>query len=178
MTQDIERRYAALRTGCPEGSAVTVLHIGAQQTLIASGTGAQPDATFTLALGSHKTAADLFQHQPPTPAELENAIMVVEDELFGVRALAANASVLHASDPALHQIALLAGAKDGAEVTLPVDAVERLFDALAARVLGRPASSAGIPDDTAFAATLLILREFMHHLQFASIRIVAPARSA
>ena len=35
----------------------------------------------------------------------------------------------------------------------------------------------GIPDDAAFAATLLILREFMHHLQFASIRISAPVQS-
>ncbi len=176
MTQDIERCYAALRTGCPAGSAVTVLQIGAQQTLIASGTGSETEATFTLALGSHKTAADLFLHQPPTPAELENAIMVVEDELFRVRALAGSASLLRSDDPALRQIALLAGASDGAELTLSVDAVERLFDALAALVLGRPASSAGIPDDAAFAATMLILREFMHHLQFASIRIMAPTQ--
>ena len=174
----MERRYAALRADCPAGSAVTVLHIDAQQTLIASGTGPQPDVTFTLALGSHKTAADLFWHKPPTPGEMENAIMVVEDELFRVRALAANGSVLRSDDPALRQIALLAGATDDAELTLSVDAVERLFDALAALVLGRPASSSGIPDDAAFAATLLILREFMHHLQFASIRISAPVQPA
>ncbi len=172
----MERLYAALRADCAAGSAVTVLHIGAQQTLIVSGTDSQPGATFTLALGSHKTAVDLFRHQPPTPGEMENAIMVVEDELFRVRALAANGSVLRSNDAALRRIALLAGAADGADLTLSVDAVERLFDALAALVLGRPASSAGIPDDAAFAATLLILREFMHHLQFASIRISAPVQ--
>jgi hypothetical protein len=46
---------------------------------------------------------------------------------------------------------------------------------LASLVLGRPASSAGIPTNPAFAATLLILREFMHHLQFDSIRIDTPS---
>ena len=54
-----------------------------------------------------------------------------------------------------------------------VEAVERLFDLLAALVQGRPSSSAGIPTDNGLAATLLILREFMHHLQFATIRIVS-----
>lgn len=34
-----------------------------------------------------------------------------------------------------------------------------------------PAGSAGIPTDAGFAATLLILREFMHHLHFTSITI-------
>lgn len=51
-----------------------------------------------------------------------------------------------------------------------MEAVERLFDLLASLSLGRPASSAGIPDTPAFAARLLILREFMHHLGFAEIR--------
>ena len=176
MTRDLERRYAALRSGCPSGSAVTVLHVGAQQTEVASGTGPAPAARFNLAIGAGKTAADLFRHAPPTPAELENAIMVVEDALFPLRALASAASVLRADDPALRQIALRAGAADGAEIELPVEAVERLFDRLASLVLGRPASSAGIPADAGFAATLLILREFMHHVKFASIRISAPAQ--
>lgn len=33
------------------------------------------------------------------------------------------------------------------------------------------AAPAGLPTDARFAATLLILREFMHHLQFKSITI-------
>ena len=53
---------------------------------------------------------------------------------------------------------------------MPVDTVERLFDLLAALSQGRPASSAGIPDSPEFAARLLVLREFMHHLGFAEVR--------
>lgn len=37
--------------------------------------------------------------------------------------------------------------------------------------MGPPAGMAGIPTDAGFAATLLILREFMHHLDFTSITI-------
>jgi hypothetical protein len=36
-------------------------------------------------------------------------------------------------------------------------------------VTGSTAARQGLPGDAGFAATLLILREFMHHLQFASI---------
>jgi len=37
--------------------------------------------------------------------------------------------------------------------------------------MGRPASSASIPTDSSVAATLLILRKFMHLFQFSSITI-------
>jgi hypothetical protein len=76
-----------------------------------------------------------------------------------------------ASDAAIHAIALSAGVTGGSAATLSIEAVERQFDLLTALSLGRPASSAGIPNDAAFAATLLILREFMHHLQFESITL-------
>ena len=175
MKEEIALSYATLRAACPEGRLITLLHIGAQQTMIAHGTGPVPEAAYALAIGSDKTAVDHFRHTPPTPAELEHAIMVVEDELFRVRALAQSVSPLFSSDPALRQIAMLAGVAAGAEVTLSREAVESLFDRLSALVLGRPASNAGIPDHASFAATLLILREFMHHLQFDSIRILASA---
>lgn len=55
---------------------------------------------------------------------------------------------------------------------LSIDALERTFDRLTSVALGRPASQEGLPDDKPFAATLLILRELMHHLQFASIYYV------
>ena len=54
-------------------------------------------------------------------------------------------------------------------MTLSLDAVERTFDRLALVINGRPAHFEGIPGGNDFAATLLILREFMHHLQFDEI---------
>lgn len=145
------------------------LHIGSAETSVA----ATHSSSITLQLGTQRTAAAFFRNAPPTPAELENAIMAVEDEVTRARALVAGQAELWTTDDAIRQIALLYGAPDAPEMEMSIEAVERMFDLLAAQVQGRPSASAGIPSDTGFAATLLILREFMHHLQFAAIRILA-----
>lgn len=144
----------------------TTLHIAANHTEVHTGNG----PALVLAIGTHKTAADWFHHQPPTPAELENAIQWVEDEVTRARARVAGHPELWTRDPWATEMAQQAGV-DG--TALSIDAVERLFNQLVARSQGRPAASAGIPDTAAFAATLLVLREFMHHLGFAEIRWTA-----
>ena len=82
-------------------------------------------------------------------------------------------SRLVTSDAAIREIARLAGLAPAAQIELPLDAMEQVFQRLTARSLGRPASQDDMPTDTAFAATLLILREFMQHLHFASITVQA-----
>ncbi|MDO9166932.1 MAG: hypothetical protein Q7U13_12565 [Rhodoferax sp.] len=171
MENEIRQRYGALRLGSPTGTAITVLHIGEEETAVATGVGAEPDAVIVLAIGSRKTAADFFRHTPPTPGELETAIMVVEDEVTRARLMAAGQPTLLTMDTALRELAQIAGIPDGPELILSLEAVEGLFDLLAALSQGRPASSAGIPVDPVFAATLLILREFMHHLKFTTITV-------
>ncbi len=173
MENDIRLRYGRARPGVPDGTAITVLHIGEEQTAVAAGSSAEPDVVMVLAIGSQKTAADFFRHTPPTPGELENAIMVVEDEVTRLRSIKATASTLFTAGPTIREIALAAGLPDQPVMILALDAVEQTFDRLAALTLGRPASSAGIPATATFAATLLILREFMHHLQFASVTVTA-----
>lgn len=152
------------------------LHIGAQQTLVLTG-GVADAQGLPLAIGSSRTAAQCFGHSPPSPGELEAAIMVVEDELSRVPALAANQATVVVPAVFIEALGRSAGAIDGAASILSLDQVERLFDLLAALSMGRPAASAGIPGDPAFAATLLILRESMHHLKFDSIRLEAAADS-
>ena len=44
------------------------------------------------------------------------------------------------------------------------ESIERLFGQLVAMVEGDPLAAAQLPRDRRFAATLLILREWMHHL--------------
>ncbi|WP_367849348.1 hypothetical protein [Rhodoferax sp. WC2427] len=166
MEFDIQQRYRELANGTP----ITVLHIGPEHTALAVGLGPQAEATLELALGSHKTAAAWFHHNPPTPGELENAIQWVEDEVNRARTLVVDHPALWTTDAWVQDMAGLAGVGG---TTLSIDAVERLFDLLAALSQGRPAASAGIPNTPAFAATLLVLREFMHHLGFAEIRWVA-----
>jgi exopolyphosphatase/pppGpp-phosphohydrolase len=173
MENEIRLQYGATRLGVTEGAPITVLHIGEEQTAVATGTATEPDAVFLLPIGSKRTAADFFKHTPPTPGELENAIMAVEDEVTRLRAITAADSTLFTADAAIREIAIISGVPDQSESILTIEAMEQTFEKLAAVTLGRPAFSGGIPANAAFAATLLILRELMHHLQFASIIIAA-----
>ncbi len=151
---------------------ITVLHIGAQHTVIASGNAEVPDSTITLAIGSRMTGEKYFKHAPPTPAELEIAIMVVEDEVFRARNAIIEGSSLVTTDAAIRAIAVAAGVADQAELVLTCDVVEASFNRLADLASGRPASQDKLPTHAESAATLLILREFMHHLKFMSITVM------
>lgn len=76
---EIHRQYSAIREGVAAGTPITILLIDTEQTVVSTGSGAEPEAVLALAIGSHKTAADFFKHNPPTQQELENAIVTVED---------------------------------------------------------------------------------------------------
>ena len=165
METKILEQYEAIRPGIPDSMPVTVLHIGEQQTVVATGTGAEPSAVFKLTIGSQKTAAEHFRHHPPTPAEIENAIAAVEDEIARVRS--ATPAALLTQDEAIRRIARIAGLPDQPELILSRDVVEKIFEHLFAATLGRQMAS----ESPAFLSTVLILREFMHHKQFSSISI-------
>lgn len=174
MNALMESPYRAARRGLPPHTPVTVLQIGEQQSCLIFGTGDAPQEVMVLTIGSVKTAS-LFKRSPPSPAELEHAIMVVEDELTRARHLTDPDNRLVSSDANLRQLALLTGHSGPDEqqpdITLNVEAVEHTFERWMGLVHGRPAARTGLPSDKHFAATLLILRELMHHLQFGSILI-------
>jgi hypothetical protein len=83
---DIRQRYADMRSAVTAGASITVLHVGAEYTAIATGAGpAEAASTIVLAIGSQKTGREHFRHDLPTPGELEIAIQIVEDELMRAR---------------------------------------------------------------------------------------------
>ncbi len=166
-------QYEAIRLGIPDGMPIAVLHIGDQQSYVAAGTGAEPSTVITLAVGSLITAIEYFQHDPPKPVEIENAIIAVEDAVETARTKIPPGATLFSMDEAVYKIALISGVPDGTELILNRELIERTFWRLVAVSLGRPASREQIPANAEFAATLLILREFMHHLQFLSINVKA-----
>jgi exopolyphosphatase/pppGpp-phosphohydrolase len=170
---EIRSRYAAIRDGVAAPTLITVLHIGADHTGIAVGSGPNPQRTLALAIGSDRTAREHFSHSPPTPLELENAIAVVEDEVARARPMIPQEANLYTTDAVVGKIAALSGVSDGASMKLTQEAMERTFDRLTSVALGKPASHEGLPDSNTFAATLLILREFMHHMQFSAITILS-----
>jgi hypothetical protein len=98
--------------------------------------------------------------------------MAIEDALAAARGIGAGRPMLFTADAAIGELDGPAGAGGNPQATLTLEAVERVFDRLASVALGKPAAQEGIPTDGEFAARVLILREFMHHLDFASITVV------
>ena len=168
----------ALRQASP-GTWCSGLHLGAEQVSWAAGTGTpDPTVRLRLPLGGARTARQFFRGAIPAPLELENAIAAVEDEVHiahrQLQGLLPQGQVWApwSTDAALHGLATLAGVPPGPQRVLTLDAMERLFNRLAAVSEGRPAAHEGLPEDPAFAGTLLVLRELMHHLPFASLVLV------
>jgi exopolyphosphatase/pppGpp-phosphohydrolase len=58
---------------------------------------------------------------------------------------------------------------------MPIETVEQWFQRLAAASLGQSGAMQGLPAGREAAATLLILREFMHHLDHRAITVVDAA---
>jgi exopolyphosphatase/pppGpp-phosphohydrolase len=168
-------QYNSVRALVPDTPQLALLHIGAEHTGVVVRCESGPPAVLTLMIGSQKTAREHFRHTPPSPFELENAITVVEDEVTRARPLMTRDTRLTTADPAIRHIAVLAGVPESPHMVLSLEVMERTFDRLARVAQGRPASFEGLPESPDFAATLLILREFMHHLQFAEISIYPSA---
>ena len=167
-----ESDYAFARSRLGSPPRTTLLHIGEHDTVVLTGSGAGPDATLTLALGSRRTAAAFFRHDPPTPLELETAIETVEVEVSRVRGLPIDGAVLASSDIAVRELDTI-GAPPGSGVqVMALATVESLFQRLASASLGHPSALKGMPGGREAAAVLLILREFMHHLGFEAISVI------
>jgi exopolyphosphatase/pppGpp-phosphohydrolase len=172
LTEALQQSYAAVRLYTGVQVCIVALHIGTEQSGIAVGLGPDADLVKVLPMGSEHTAREHFKTTPPTPLALEHAIQAVEDVVMPLRPVIPREALLFSADAALREIALLAGAGPTEPVRLTLDAMERLFNRLSAVVQGSPASHQGLPESNTFAATLLILREFMHHLQFAQIEVL------
>lgn len=163
--------YSAIaRAKQPKGHRVTLLRIGAEHAQVFAGDGIEPETTLSLQIGARRIARDCLRHTPPTETDLEAAIAAIEDELATAWPLLQQPSILYTTNAAIGEIALLAGAGSGAEIVLARDAVEQTFEGLVSAALGsRPGLRQAFSDEGDFAATLIILREFLHHMQFESI---------
>ena len=151
-------------------SSATLLHIGADHTVLQT----RPDDRRTMDIGSSSIARRFFRHDPPTSLELESAIDAVEDEAMRVRSLFVDTATLVSTDPGLRELVSAADSTQKDDKVLTLDAVELLFQRLASASLGHPRAMDGMPAGPEAAARLLILRELMHHLGYASIATAQP----
>jgi exopolyphosphatase/pppGpp-phosphohydrolase len=168
----LRHSYAVARQHAGCGACIVVLYIGDQQSGIAVGLGPQADLVKLLPLGSERTAQEHFKTTPPTPLELEHAIQAVEDVVMPLRSVIPREAQLFSTDASVREVALLADVEPAEPLQLSLETMERVFNRLSAVVEGSPSAHQGLPESNHFATTLLILREFMHHLQFAHIVVV------
>jgi Ppx/GppA phosphatase family len=144
----------------------TLLHVGDEHAVVLRGQGDKPIRVHQLALGAARIARDFFHHDPPISREIERAIDFVEDELMRLGKPAEAATTLWSTSPALQAWSEVAGP------TMPIETVEQWFQRLASASLGQAGAMRGLPTGREAAATLLVLREFMHHRGHASIFFV------
>lgn len=156
------------------GAALVWLHLGVDTLWLVREAGDASASFLALDLGTDSTARLFFRSDLPRPAELERAIDHVEDELMRAVAWIAGRSALATDHPLAQGLAQTQGLVDA---VLTRDAVEASFQRLASGVLGDPSALKGLPSGRAAAATLLILRELMHHLGFSQV-LVTQSRAA
>lgn len=133
-------------------SGAAVLAIGPRTTTLS-----RDGLAHTLPFGVDSIGA-VLRHAPPAPHEIEQAIDAIEEGLMRV-------------PPGLHGPGTLV--IDGAawrgwcgDGPGSRTAVEDRFQRLASAALGHPGALASLPRDGASAATLVIVREAMHHLGY------------
>ena len=160
------QRFAAIQQTMHGAPALTMLHIGDEESVIVSGAlqrdSDEPPVLMTMSIGAVKSARELLRHTPPRPREFELAIEPIEDEITLHHRAVRQPSLLVTESREIKAIALLAGVPESREMVLSMAAV----------IQGQPAHTQAIPEDNVFAMRLLILREFMHHVHFEKILIL------
>ncbi|MDU1145088.1 hypothetical protein [Aeromonas rivipollensis] len=147
------------------GSSTLLLSLGDRESRVRLTGEDGVSREFVLALGLDAMTPGPFSRDPPTSLELEQAIMVVEDVLMPLAARIPPHPLVQ-----LHSPVPLAEAL-GSRVQSR-ESIERLFGQLVAMVEGDPLASAQLPRDRRVTAALLILREWMHHLNAGSVALV------
>lgn len=166
----INDHYKMIRQQEVPGQPVALLDITAEQMTLAYGTTDEPKEIWTYPLGSDIISKKYFHHSPPTPNEVEYAINTIEDTIIPIQKKLNPQTKLYTFNPVIAEIANLnASAPHPSE--LDIKEMESVFSRLALIISGRPSSTDNLPGTPKFAATLLLLREIMHHLRFNSIFI-------
>lgn len=171
--------YSWARAARPAASGIVALHLGDEVSALALGRAAQPERV--IALGLATLARRFFASDRPGEA----AIAEVEDAIMPLRPALPPDAWLVSNDTAVAAVAEQAGLSwQAGPATLDRDTVEALFHRWAALALGRPASQdalpIGGPGAGRFAATRLVLREWLHHLPQTALAVapMAPSPSA
>ena len=166
-------------SGVPAAPRYTVADIGGGSTEIITGDGGRIDERVSLDIGSVRLTERCLRHDPPTPAELEAAIEIVENEIARASRFPFKGSTLVGVAGTATSLAILAQgltAFDAGAVTnylLSRETVESLFRTL--RVMPsamiRTLSSVMEGRSDVIVAGVLIAREIMAHFSFDTMTV-------
>ncbi|MDR8390017.1 hypothetical protein NC796_02625 [Aliifodinibius sp. S!AR15-10] len=148
---------------------VTILKVQDQQFILEIVEVGEPETLDTITAGDIQTILVNLKREPAETIELEAAIADIEDQLMPIISELPNRRCLATYEQAFWNIAKVAGFGSDDKLQLNVDTVEEVFNRLVDVAYGTPAHWLDVPEDREFAATVLFLRELMHHASFNSI---------
>lgn len=122
-------------------------------------------------IGHAAMEALFFKNGKLNAAQLERAIEWTEDRIQAARIPVPEGAQLFTRDADVLALAKASGVTASSSV-LHVDAVEQTFSRLVMQAMGQAAPQDALPPTARFFATVVFVRELMHHLHFPQIQLL------
>ena len=177
MRDDSEARARATwqRARRELGASIAALEFGEAASTLAVGGASESPRVIRVDLGVEALGRTYLQAPNPGEGAIEQAIVEVEERIMPLRRHVPVDAYCVTMDRRVARVAAALGLATGdGWVPLPVDRVEDAFNRWVSIALGRPSTQDTLPVDATFAATLLVLREWLHHFACADIRWARP----
>jgi exopolyphosphatase/pppGpp-phosphohydrolase len=125
-----------------------------------------------IGVGQATLTTRFFEGDVISPGRLEQAIEWTEDQIQTASTnFPAGAQLVTVEDD-LRELALVSGVSPSAHMVLHVEAVEATFSRLVMQAFGQAPHQEALPTSARFFATVVFIRELMHHLHFPQIHVV------
>ena len=122
-------------------------------------------------IGHAAMEALFFKNGRLNAAQLERAIEWTEDRIQAAHIHVPEGTQLFTRDADVHALAKASGVTASSPL-LHVDAVEQIFSRLVMQSTGQVAPQNALPVTARFFATVVFVRELMHHLHFPHIQLL------
>ena len=152
-------------------SAVLQLFVSPQAIELKSAEGAKPSLG-QIEVGYAPLTQLFFQGETISAGRLEQAIEWTEDQIQSAKLSIPPGSALHTHEQDLRELAVASGVAPSADMALHVDAVEATFSRLVMQAFGQAPQQESLPRSARFFATVVFVRELMHHLHFPVIHVL------
>ncbi len=129
-------------------------------------------------MGYAAMEALFFKNGRLDAGSLERAIEWTEDRIQSAHIQVPTGAQLHTRDADVRELARVSGLDVAAHPLLHVDAVEQTFSRLVMQSMGQAAPQDALPTTARLYATVVLIRELMHHLHFPQIQLLdAPEKA-